>query len=113
MCQRPQSTAEIETQIDALLQGTTALGELLQSAEGVLIARHGLPVSPAPPGRVPRPFALFSPAVPCQRLEGRNNVRMQRPPPLLEEPPVGDLVRQGVLEGVHALRKEAGVMTEV
>jgi hypothetical protein len=61
---------------------------------------------------VRQPFDLVCHPVACQRLEGRNNVRMQRPPPLLEEPPVGDLVRKGVLEGVHALRKEAGLIQE-
>ena len=38
---------------------------------------------------------------------------MQYPPPLLEETTVGDLVRQGMLEGVLALGKEARLVEEL
>ena len=37
---------------------------------------------------------------------------MQHPPPLLEHTAIGDLVREGVLEGVLMLREEAHFVQE-
>jgi hypothetical protein len=51
-------------------------------------------------------FDLLGYAVRSQRFEGLDNAGMEHPPPLLEEAAVGDLMGEGVLEGVFALRKE-------
>jgi hypothetical protein len=54
-------------------------------------------------------FDLLGHPVPGECLEAFDNAGMQRPPPLLEQTPIGHLVRQGMLEGVFRLRKEARV----
>ncbi len=58
-------------------------------------------------------FDLLGQAVPGERLEGLDNAGMERPPPLLEEAPIGDLVGEGVLEGVFVLGKEARLVEEL
>ena len=46
-------------------------------------------------------------------LEHLNNTGMQPPPPLPQEAGVGDLVRQGMLEGIDALRDKARLIEEL
>jgi hypothetical protein len=48
-----------------------------------------------------------------QRLEGLDKARMQPPPPLQQQATVGDLVRQGMLEGVFRLGEQAGLIQEL
>ena len=50
---------------------------------------------------------------PDKRLQSFNDAGMQRPPSLLQQATVGDLVRQGVLEGVLAFREEACLIEEL
>jgi hypothetical protein len=52
-------------------------------------------------------FDLLGHPVPSEGLQSLDDLGMERTPSLLEEAAVGDLVRQGVLEGVLALGKEA------
>src|SRR2546428_376714 len=54
-----------------------------------------------------QPFDLLGYPVPNQGLDGLDDARMEHPPPLQQEAPVSHLVREGVLEGVFALGKEA------
>src|SRR5262245_49700054 len=56
---------------------------------------------------------LFCQSVPSERLRRLDDAGMQHPPPLLEQTAVGHLVRQGMLEGVLALRKEARLVEEL
>ena len=48
-----------------------------------------------------------------ERLQGRDDAGMQRPPPLLEQAAVGDLVGERVLERVLEVRKEPDLVEEL
>ena len=61
------------------------------------------------PGVRPAPSAGPS----GERLQGHDDAGMQRPPPLQQETAVGDLMRQGVLEGVLALGIEPRLVQEL
>ena len=58
-------------------------------------------------------FDLLGHPVPGKRFQGLDDAGMQHPPPLLQETAVGHLVRQGVLEGVLALGKEARLVEKL
>ena len=58
-------------------------------------------------------FDLLSHPVSGERLQGFDDTGMQRPPPLLQQTPVGHLVRQGVLEGVLAFREKPCLVEEL
>ena len=75
--------------------------------------RQGLVPHLPPQGMVRQAFDLLGQPVPSERLEGLDDPGVQHPPPLLEEPAVGHLVREGVLEGVLALGKEARLVEEL
>src|SRR5262245_53445146 len=62
---------------------------------------------------VGQPFHLLGRAVPSACLQRCNNTRVQPPPSRSQEASVGDLVRQGVLEGVCSLREEACLIQEL
>ena len=74
---------------------------------------QGLVPHLAPQGMVRQPFDLLGHPVPGERLEGLDDLGMEHPPPLLEEAVIGDLVGQGVLEGVLALGEEARFVQEL
>ena len=48
---------------------------------------------------------LLAEPVPVELLDRRNDPRVERAAPVVQERAVGDLVRQGVLEGVLHIRK--------
>ena len=75
--------------------------------------RQGLVPHLAPQGMVGQPFDLLGHPVPSERLQGLDDAGMERPPPLLEQAAVGHLVREGVLEGVFELGKEARLVEEL
>jgi hypothetical protein len=58
-------------------------------------------------------FDLLRQAVAGERFQGLDDLRVQRPPSLLEQTPIRHLVRQGVLEGVLTLREEARLIQEL
>ena len=58
-------------------------------------------------------FDLLGHPLRRERLEGLDNARVQRPPPLQQEAAVGHLVRQGMLEGVFRLGEQAGLIQEL
>ena len=58
-------------------------------------------------------FDLLGHPVPGERLQGLDNAGVQHPPPLLEQTAIGDLVRQGMLEGVFVLGKQACLVQEL
>ena len=103
------------------------LRELGQDMQGLLIIRHGFAVGRARRGLAPglpevatalsqtsplqgmmgQPFDLVGQPVGREPLDDLNELGVQSLPPLLHEAPIGDLMRQGVLEGVFRLGKEA------
>ncbi len=58
-------------------------------------------------------FDLFGHPISSERLEGLDDAGMQRPPPLLEQTAVGDLVGESVLEGVFVIGKQPGFVEEL
>jgi hypothetical protein len=56
---------------------------------------------------------LFGQAIPGQRLDDLDDAGMQQPPSLVKQAAIGNLVRQGMLEGVLMLREEAGLIEEL
>ena len=65
-----------------------------------------------PPGVIRQPFHLVAQAVAIEPLASFHDAGMQGAPPFLEETPVCHLVRQGVLEAVGRLGKQAGLVEE-
>ena len=60
-----------------------------------------------------QPLDLLGQAVGIERLDRLDDPGVQRPPPLVEQAPVGDLVGQRVLEGVLEVREEARLVEEL
>ena len=60
-----------------------------------------------------QPFHLVGKPVGIVLFDGRHNAAMEEALPLAQQPPVGHLVRQGVLEGIDALREQAGFVEEL
>ena len=122
-----------EAEIDRLLMRVATLRELGQDMQGLLIIRHGFAVGRARRGLAPglpevgygfvpdlalqgmmgQPFDLVGQTVGREPLDDLNEPGVQGPPPLLHEAPIGDLMRQGVLEGVFRLGKEARLVEEL
>src|SRR4029453_5741268 len=74
---------------------------------------HTLAPGPPPERMVSEPLDLLGQAVSREPLESLHNLCVQSPPLLLQQTPIGHLVGQGVLEGIHTLRKEAGLVEEL
>ena len=53
-----------------------------------------------------QPFNVLCQPVPSELFQGLDDTGVVRPPPLLQEAPVGDLVCQRVLEGVFRLGEQ-------
>ncbi len=83
------------------------LGSSLPAAEERLIPHL------APHGMVCQTLHLLGHAVGIERLQGADNLGMQQAAPFVQQLPVGHLVRQGMLEGVDQLGKEAGFVEEL
>ena len=58
-------------------------------------------------------FDLLGHPLGRQRLESLDQARVQPPPPLLEQTPIGHFVGEGVLEGVFVVGKQAGLIQEL
>ncbi len=58
-------------------------------------------------------FHLLGHPVPGEPFQGFDDAGMQRPPPLVQQTPIGYLVRQGMLEGVFQLGEEARLVQEL
>ena len=74
--------------------------------------RQGLVPHLPPQGMVGQAFDLLGHPVPGERLEGLDDAGMEHPPSFLEQTAVGDLVGEGVLEGVFVVRKEPRLVQE-
>ena len=59
------------------------------------------------------PFDVFGESVRIEMLDGLNDFGVEGTPSLLRKTPIGDLVREGVLERVFELRKEARFVEEL
>jgi hypothetical protein len=126
-------TAQVAPQVDGLLMRLAVLRQILQRRHGLFVTPHGfagrralhslrpglptveegfVPHLPAH-GMLGQALDLIRQAVASERLQGLDDLRMQRPPPLLEQAAVGHLVRQRVLEGVFSLREEARLIEEL
>src|SRR5712691_1875821 len=68
--------------------------------------RQGLGPHFAPQGMVGQAFDLLGYLVPVDRFEALDNPGVEHPSPLQQEAAVGHLVRQGMLEGIVALREQ-------
>src|SRR5262245_5241474 len=62
---------------------------------------------------VGQPFDLVGQAIGRESFNDLNQPSMKGSPPLLYEPSIGDLMGQGVLEGVFRLGKEARLVEEL
>jgi hypothetical protein len=102
------------------------LQRLLVSVGGLTVRRLGkrpraglLPIPhrllpQLPLGRVVREtLGVLAEPIRVDRLRGIDDPRMQGPPSFQEQAPVGDVVGQGVLEGVFEVRKEARLVQEL
>jgi hypothetical protein len=54
-----------------------------------------------------QPFHLLGQAVPSEHLKGHSDAGMEHPPLLAQQATVGYLLREGVLESVDELGKQA------
>jgi hypothetical protein len=62
---------------------------------------------------VGQPFDLLSQALGIQRFEGFDDTGVQGTTPVLQQTPRRHLMREGVLERVHVLGKQAGLVEEL
>ena len=133
LSQLAQRASQREAEIDGQPPGVAVLGQVREGLEGLLegghrLAERGAVVGPgagllavghglvphlAPQGMVGQAFDLLGQPLGRERLEGLDNARMQRPPPLLQETAVGHLLRQGMLEGVGGLGEAVGLIEEL
>ena len=74
---------------------------------------HGLVPHRAPEGVQGQGLDLIGQALGSETFEGRHDAGMEHAPPLLEHTAIGDLVRQGMLEGVLVLREESRLVEEL
>jgi len=122
-----------KVQIDGLLACVTRLRQMRQGTERLLDISHSLTIGRpcysllprlsavhqglvphlAPQGVVHQSFDLLGQVVGIQRGHGVHNVRVQDAALLLEQTPVGDFMRQGMLEGVFQVGEEAGLVEEL
>ena len=72
---------------------------------GLSTIREGFFPHLAPEGMVRQVFHLLIQAVRIQPFDRRDDPRVEGTPTLLEQASIGDLLREGVLEGVFEIRK--------
>ena len=126
VARRMERRAQGEPEVDGLLARGALLRQMLEGTERLLEVLHGLAVGRprhgllsrlpavrqglvphfAPQGMVRQAFDLLGYPVSGECLKGLDDAGMQHPPPLLQQAAVGNLMGQGVLEGVLALGKE-------
>ena len=64
-------------------------------------------------GMVGQPFDRLAPGGRGRAFEGLHDLRVQGPPPLVQQTAVGHLLGEGVLEGVGRLGEEVGLIEEL
>src|SRR5262245_26167135 len=75
--------------------------------------RQGLGPTLAAQGMVRQPVDLLSYVASSKRFESLHDAGVEHTSPLLEQPPIGHLVRQGVLEGVGMVWEEARLVEKL
>src|SRR5438270_7998017 len=75
--------------------------------------RQGLGPQLAAQGMVRQAFDLLGHAVASERFENLHDTGVEHTPPLLEQPPIGHLMRQGVLESVGLFWEEARLVEKL
>jgi hypothetical protein len=133
VARRPERHAQGEPEIDGLLARVALLWQMREGTERLFEGPHGLAVSRprqgllprlpavhqglvphfAPQGMVGQAFDLLGHAVGRERLKSLDDAGVEYPPPLQQEAAVGDLMGEGVLEGVLVLGKEARLVEEL
>jgi hypothetical protein len=124
----PEGMAQAKVDIDRLLVARAPLGEMLQGHQRLLEARPRFPTGRAchrlvarlaaigdglvphlaPQGMTRQPFHLVGEPVGIALFDGRDNAAMEQAVPLVQQPSLGHFRRQGVLQGILALRQQAG-----
>src|SRR3990172_3382390 len=127
---RYQCWAEVNPDINGLLQRLAALGQMWEDAQRLLEVRHRLPVGGsrerfgsgltkvgrgllphlAAQGVMGQPFDLFGQSVRVEPFDSLHNPGVEGASPLLKQASVGHLVGEGVLEGVLELGEEARLL---
>ena len=107
---------EMSQRVQCLLEGRHRfVGRRVGHGPGSGLAAVGHSLVPHLPaqGMVRQALDLLGQPVGREPLQGLHNAGVQRPPTLLEEAAAGHLVGEGVLEGVAALGKQAGLLEEL
>ena len=133
LSQGRQRLAQLEAQIDGLLEHVPGLRKMGHGRQRLLPAGHGLSEGAAghrlgggplkivkglPPGFpshgvVGQPLELLVQSVGVEHLDSLYDSRMQGAAPLLQEAAVGDLMGQGVFEGEFEFGKQAALVEEL
>ena len=125
--------AQGEPEIDGLLARVALLWQMREGTERLLEVPHSLAVGRprhgllpglpavcqglvphlAPQGMVGQAFDLLGQAVGSEAFEGLDDAGVEHATALLQQTPIGHLVRQGVLEGVDLLGEEPRLVEEL
>ena len=131
--EREEHRPQVQPDIDGLFMCVTTLREMRQRCQGLLQVGHRLLVGRAIGGLAPRltavghrlvpdlaaervmcqPFHLVGHTVLIEPFDGGDDVAVERALSLLEQAPVGHLVRQGVREGVRLFGKQLRLIQEL
>src|SRR5438445_1081500 len=126
--ERKESSSKVKAKIDGLLQPLAGLGQMPEGNQRLLEASDGLSVGRSPQclgttlsevrdrqlphltphGMVGQPLDVLGQPVRIAALDGADNAGVQLLAPFLEQSAVSDFMGERMLEGVLAIRKEAG-----
>ena len=131
--QGPERVAQVETQIDRLLDDLAALGKMAEGLKslfeghdrlgvsrprqgfgaGVPSVRHRLRPQLAADGVQGEALDVLLETVGVELLDDFDHSGVQDPPPLLEQTRVGDFMGEGMLERVLNLREQIHLVKEL
>jgi hypothetical protein len=131
--ERQEGVTQLQSEVDGLHQGVWAFREMLQGDQGLFKARRRLLVGRAchgPGSRLPAVGQCFVPDLAPQRMvcqtvhllsktlggerfQGGNNASVYGAAPFVQQPPIGHLMRQGVLEGIGLFWEEARLIEKL
>ena len=129
----PQRVSKSQTNVDSLLEVLTRLGMMTERRQRLLEVRRRLLVGrarecfgPGLPeigqrlvpdfaanGVMGQPLYMLREAVTVKRLDRVDDPGVKIAPTVLQEAAVGDIVREGMLEGVLEVGKEARLVQEL
>jgi hypothetical protein len=133
LAQGLQCIAQLKPEIDSLRTCVSTLGEMLQGRQRLLQVYHCLAIGRArtrldmrlaaigqgllphlaPECMVREAFDVFAAPRGIERFQRLHDARVEAAPPLVREIPVGDLLSEGMLEGVLDVGKEASLIEEL